>query len=196
MLTVFDNSKYLAIITSQFRNDPKYMAFIAMLVQPFVDRQNLVASFPEKFDLDLAEGQQLDWVGLWVGQERGLPIAGEELLVLNDTDYLQLLKATIAANYFQGTIASAKAVWDIAFGPNQIAIQDNQDMTILFLWLGATLTTIQRAMIHNGYFSLKPAGVKVLGYFETSVPDTPVFGFDVNNSTIAGWDTGAWAIEI
>ena len=48
---------------------------------------------------------------------------------------------------------------------------------------------LARLMSH---IPVKPEGVG-LNYAVTTVDGSPVFGFDMNNSQVAGWDTGAWA---
>lgn len=60
--------------------------------------------------------------------------------------------------------------------------------------LGPTPDAVTYALFVGGYLSLIPAGVGVNNYYLPTVPNEPVFGFDAQNSGIAGFDTGAWAI--
>jgi hypothetical protein len=57
---------------------------------------------------------------------------------------------------------------------------------------GPPLDAVTYALLTNGYLNIKSAGVRINGYFVPSVPDTPMFGFDVENSLISGFDVGSW----
>jgi hypothetical protein len=41
---------------------------------------------------------------------------------------------------------------------------------------------------------LKPEAVHINGYYVTSNPGGPLFGFDVENNLISGFDVGAWGV--
>src|ERR1700761_2587677 len=84
----FDVSKYLDLVTSEHADKPNFNAMIAVLTQPFVDMQNLMASMPGLFDLDTAIGAQLDRVGLWVGISRVLKIPLQGVYFSFDTEGL------------------------------------------------------------------------------------------------------------
>ena len=59
--------------------------------------------------------------------------------------------------------------------------------------LGPALDAVTTSLLENGYLNVQPAGVRIDGYITQSVPGAPLFGFDVENSTMSGWDVGAWA---
>src|SRR5690242_16704534 len=61
---------YTALVTSAYSDKPKFMALVRAKVQPWVDLINFLESLPAKFDLDIAAGEQLDWIGQWVGISR------------------------------------------------------------------------------------------------------------------------------
>src|SRR5580704_14828215 len=63
---------YLSLIIPEHQGQPNYEATITATVQPFIDGQNLVESFPSLFDVDIAVGQQLDYTGQWIGRSRYL----------------------------------------------------------------------------------------------------------------------------
>src|ERR1700748_1781388 len=65
---------YLSLITSEYRYQPKFRAWISVLLQGLVDAQNVVASFPALFDLDVAVGDQLDKLGEWIGVGREITV--------------------------------------------------------------------------------------------------------------------------
>lgn len=193
MALLFD---YTQLITSQHNNKPNYMGVVSILVQPSVDKQNTMQELPLLFDLDLAIGDQLDKVGQWVGASRNLskPLPPDGITILQDDDYRVLLKAIVAFNNWDGTVPGMYNIWFTVFGPNNfdVLIQDNQDMTMLVVVIATTFNVVALVLLTNGYFDLRPAGVRLKGYYQPSVPDQPVFGWGVQNANIAGWGTGVW----
>jgi hypothetical protein len=215
---------YTALITSEHADKPRFMAMVSLLGQWAADRRNLLASIPELFDIDSAVGQQLDFIGEWVGVKRTLsvPLTGvyfsfdtagvgfdegtwlgpfdptTGLVSLPDDQYRILLYATIAANTWDGTVPSAYAAWNTIFEPLgfSILIEDKQDMSMTIALLGPTPDAVTLALFTGGYLNLRPAGVQVNLYYTQSVPSVPVFGLDVQKSGIAGFDTGGWAVPI
>jgi hypothetical protein len=213
---------YTSLITSEHQSAPKFMAMVALLAQWAVDRRNMLASIPTSYDLDSAVGQQLDRVGEWVGISRNLslpltsvyfsfdttglgfdqgtwlgpfdPTTG--LVSLPDDQYRILLYATITANNWDGTVPGAYDAWNTVFRPlgYSILIQDNQDMTMTVVLVGPSPDAVTLALFTGGYLNLRPAGVGITNYYLPSVPGSPVFGFDVETTSIAGFDVGGWVI--
>lgn len=213
-------STYQDLITSEHADKPDFMAMVAMAVQPLVDSQVTVGSMLGMFDVDFALGEQLDYIGQWVGVSRYLqtPLTGvyfsfdtpglgfdegtwfgpfdpaTGLVTLADEAYRTLIRARIANNQWDGTIPGAYAFMSQVFPGNTFFIQDNQDMT---MWVGLVgsvpLDAVTYALLTNGYLNIKPVGVRILGYLQPSVLGSPLFGFDVTNNTIAGFDNGSWA---
>jgi Protein of unknown function (DUF2612) len=201
------NSKeyYLQLITSEYRDLPLFDAATGALVEPFVDRAALDLSLAPAFNLDAAVGAQLDAVGLWIGLTRDLrtPLVGvyfswddaaaigwelgswrspfddtTGLLRLPDDVYRRLLRARIAANYWDGTIPGAARVWSTAFvGTQTIVIQDNQDMTMTVGFVGSLISALDQALLTGGYLPLKPAGVRIVAY-AVPVDTNPLFAWD------------------
>lgn len=172
---------YQARVTSEHNLRPKYMAVVALTVQPFVDNQALLATLPTLFDLDVAVGQQLDYLGAWVGEARG---------ALDDTTYRVLLQALVAINHWDGTVPGIYNIWSTVFGGASILVADNKDMTMFIVFVTQSFTPAELVLLHAGAFDLRPAGVKMLGYYQPSVAGHPVFGLDVENSNISGLDVG------
>lgn len=216
---------YLDLVISEHADKPDYIAFISIFLQGQVDNQNVLAQLPARLNLDdevNCVGFWLDLIGSRVGQSRqvDVPLVGvyfawatagvgwgqgtwfgpgeplDGLVILPDDSYRILLKAVIAANQWDGTVPGAYAVWNIAFGPNQIILQDNQDMTITIFWVGANPSAVTLALLTTGQLALKPAGVRITGYFTPSVPNAPVFGWGIESPTIQGWGQGAWVKKI
>lgn len=210
---------YLRLVTAEHRK-PRFLALVAAAVRPFVEVQELLASMPATFDVDLAVGVQLDAVGLWVGIGRilSLPMTGvyfswgeegigwEEgvwrgpfdpltgLTTLHDDAYRRLIKAKIAANHWDGSIPGAYAVWEAAFGDTGgiIIIQDNQDMSMAVGIAGMRPDAVTQALLLGNYIPLKPEGVRIQWYAVT--PDGgPLFAWDSETESLAGWETGRWA---
>lgn len=215
-----DVAAYLALVTSQHRKQDRFVAALSVVVQAFADAKAAAEAMPGLYDLDAAVGAMLDVVGEWVGRSRALSLPLEDvyfsfdddslgfdqgswlgpfdpvtgLVSLPDDAYRTLLRATIAANQWDGTLPSAYAIWNTLFSEagTSILIQDNGDMSMVFGLLGATPDAVTLALLTGGYLALKPAGVRIVAYLTPSVPDTPFFGFDVETPAIAGFDTGAW----
>jgi hypothetical protein len=211
---------YTSLITSEHQSAPQFMAMVSVLAQWAVDRRTLLASIQALYDIDTAVGQQLDRVGEWVGISRNLslPLTGvyfsldttglgfdqgtwkgpfdpsTGLVSLPDDQYRILLYATIAANNWDGSVPSAYVAWNTIFAPlgYTILIADNQDMTMNVALVGPTPDAVTLALFTGGYLNLRPAGVGITNYYLPSVPGSPVFGFDVGNAAIAGFDSGGW----
>ena len=214
-----DVTPYTNLLTSEHNQKPNFVASVTASVQPFADALAVLSTFPTLFDIDTAVGSQLDIVGEWIGASRELaiPLTGvyfawdtaglgwdegywqgpfdpsTGLVSLNDTDYRTLLLAKIANNLWDGTVPNAYQFLAPVFPDNLIIIQDNGDMSMYIGVLGPSLDAVKTSLLENGYLDLKPAGVRIAGYLTQSVPNAPLFGFDVENSTISGWDVGGWA---
>jgi hypothetical protein len=154
------------------------------------DISNLLSSIQGAFDLDFAIGAQLDILGLNMGVSRIVPFqpSGGASPVLDDDTYRLLLQATRANNNWDGTIGSLYPIWNLLFPGGQITILDNQNMTATIIMTGS-FSLIVQDLINNGMIVPRPQAVNYTYEFGS----TPFFGFDLNNSFIAGWDTGKWS---
>lgn len=211
-------SDYLALITTEHSGKPKYMAMLEGVLGPMVDALNASAQLSADFDLDQAIGAQLDVVGLWVGIGRRVktPLVGvyfsldtdglgfdqgvwkgpfdpdSGVVELDDDTYRVLIKAKIGANHWDGTLGASKEILDLVFSDDtHVFIQDNQDMSMTIGVSGAMPSAISLALLTGGYIPIKPEGVRVDYYIVTST-DGPLFGFDVSNEYISGFDQGSW----
>lgn len=188
------------------------------LAEPLTGLQAFLASLPQAFDVDSAIGAQLDIVGIWVGRSRyiatpipnvwfsfdldgvgfdqgawkGVYDLDGGMTSLDDDHYRILLKAKIAANQWDGTLPGAKAVLDSVFGSGTaVFIQDNMDMSMTVGVSGKVPSAVTLALLAGGYIPLKPSGVRV-NYLVVTADETPMFGFDVENKFISGFDIGSW----
>lgn len=213
--------EYLNLITSEFRQQPNFIAMITADIAIPIRIQELLASLITAYDVETAAGSQLDVIGQWVGITRDVSIpienvyfswdsadytlgwdygtwqpnlAPSTITVLPDDAYRTLIKAKIAANRWDGTTDGAYAIWDALFTQFTILIQDNQDMTYDLAIVGGIVDSLTLALIRGGYIPLKPEGVRVAAYY-VSVDSGPVFGWDVETDLISGWDEGSWVRE-
>jgi hypothetical protein len=72
-----------------------------------------------------------------------------------------------------------------------VFIQDNQDMTITIGVVGQQPTALELALLTGGHIPIKPQSVGV-SYYIVPTNDGPLFGFDVTNQYVAGFDQGSW----
>ncbi|WP_322073321.1 DUF2612 domain-containing protein [Burkholderia cepacia] len=214
-----DLNDYTALITSEHRNLPRFSAVLGALVQPLVDQMNLLASMPGKFDLDVAVGDQLDTIGVWVGVSRRIrtPLTGvyfsfdiaglgfdqgawkgpfdpdTGLTILDDDTYRLVIRAKIGANHWDGTLEQSAAILNSIFGAGtHVYIEDHQDMSMTIGIAGKVPPATFLALLSGGYIPLKPEGVRVNYTIVTTVDGSPLFGFDMSNQLVAGFDVGAW----
>lgn len=212
---------YLNLITSAWRLKPKYIATVSLDVSVQVRVQELMQSMIALFDVDTAAGSQLDVIGQWVGVSRNIaiPISGVyfswdadytlgwefgtwqdtsqpvDITSLPDDAYRTLIRAKIAANQWDGTLQGAYAIWASIFPQYTILIQDNQDMSYELAIVGGIVDSLTLALLTEGYIPLKPEGVMVTSYY-VPVDSGPVFGWDVEASTLGGWDEASWVRDI
>ncbi|MCL6469726.1 MAG: DUF2612 domain-containing protein [Ralstonia sp.] len=215
------STDYTSLLTSEHSGKPKFSAMVAAVAKCFVDQINVMQSIPAAFDLDQAIGVQLDAVGLWAGIKRQVktPLAvyfsfdqsglgfdqgnwqgpydpNSGITSLDDATFRTLIRAKIAANSWDGTIPSAAAAYANLFGNSgsYIFLQDNQDMTMIVGVSGAIPSALMVSLLTGGYLPLRPEGVLAI-YLVPSVNNTSLFGFDVSNQYVAGFDVGSWGVS-
>jgi len=129
LLEIFTN-----LIILQYSDKPKAKATIQSLLENSLDSADLINTFNDSFDLDLAIGKQLDIIGKIVGQSRTIPFLLPKIffgfedtlnagtfnkvamfdttqsaytdLELVDKDYRIFIRAKIAKNFTSNTISS------------------------------------------------------------------------------------------
>jgi hypothetical protein len=188
-------SYYKGLVTSQYQNKPKLMAWLSALIQPLIDIGNCADSMYRHFDIDNAVGVQQDILGAILGVPRKLPYQPQSgaSAILTDDDYRILLKAKIIQNHWDGRITSIETLWRNLFTDSFIIIVDNQNMTMSVALVG-TFSDIVEEMIMNGLIVPCPEGVKLnLGIDEGPVIiNPPVFGYDESDSVVDGYNIGYW----
>lgn len=181
--------KYLSLITSQHRDKPKFSAFIETYASACVDIQNVLISLITLYDLDYAEGVQLDVVGEWIGTSRRVPLLSErryftwdtteeegwdnarwkgegdpdnEQIVLDDDYYRRLLKAKVLSNIWKGDRESIYAIFDAFVTPTSpILVYDNLDMSMTVTVVDGSMGELEKKIIIAGLLFVQPAGVKI-----------------------------------
>ncbi len=84
--------------------DNNITKLIRALVEPVQDVEDALQQVHVGFDIDVAEGDQLDVVGALVGQERN---------GMDDDDYRRIIRARISVNRSKGTVADVIKVADL-----------------------------------------------------------------------------------
>lgn len=212
---------YLNKVTNEHRNKPKFEKMMTAVITPLVEIINFNLSLNKNFDVDTSVGVQLDQDGLWAGFPRqiktplyvyfSLDTEGlgfddgnwkgrfdpdQGLSVMDDETYRFFMKVKIAANHWDGSIPQYTELIDLALshiGVESFAV-DNQDMSMDVFFFGHRIPALVRGLLKNGYFALKSEAVRIAGYHEPSVPDTPFFGFDISSKYIDGFNVGSFQI--
>jgi hypothetical protein len=209
---------YLNLVTPWLAKKPTFFATIGAFTGPFADIQAATYAIQPAYDLDTAEGDQLDAIGIWVGLSRfvnipieqffswGIPNLGwgeadwqgpfdpsTGLVPLNDTDYLFFLKIKIALNYTNGTTQEAQQILADAFDGSGTFVfaDDGLDQTYTLCVSGVLPSATILALVGSGTLTVKPFGI-AQNIAITTVSGAPVFGWGSNNDFIGGWGIGAW----
>jgi hypothetical protein len=214
--------EYTGKVISQHRQKPRFMETLAESLRPLVDAGNVIEQLPEAFDLDTSIGAQLDVDGEWInlsrrievpvpnpwftwgdprrGWGKGIWFQPYELdyvaTFLDDDTYRRLLKARILANQWDGTSIQAKAILDHYFGGTyrENIVDDKQTMEIVYAltrWIPDSLTL---EIFRGQYLPLEVAGTRTY-HLVTSVQNTPIFGWGLDNDHVGGWGSGAWGVD-
>ena len=217
-------SDYLGLITPYHAQRPKFVNMLAVLLQPLLDAQAMLAQMTADFDLDTAIGVQLDILGLWIGRSRYLKEAvtgvyfafhmpGDAdardgfdqgiwlgpfdpttaVIAMPDDTYRKVLQLQAIANEWDGEVGSIQQAFNTVF-PG-VVLQDKGDaagglMSMDVLIPGIDMNSLLLAVLEQD-FPIKPSGVRV-NIIETTVSTLPIFGLDVDNAIIGGFDHGAW----
>ena len=148
---------YLNIIASEHRQQPKYMAMLTAYLRKLQDAQLVIEAFDLHFDLNEAIGAQLDKLGEIVGRSRILAFQPESRSALLDDDNYRLI---IMQNQWDGTIEDMANLFKQVFPDMQLAIIDNQNMSMEIQVTGLR-DDLQLQMLSNGYVIPKPEGVRI-----------------------------------
>lgn len=219
MATVSD---YVNLIPSANGAQPNFVASVSAALQPFADIQTALAGMLGNYDLDTATGASLDVIGQWVGVPRQLatPVSGiffsfDDATVgfdrgvwfgpgdsttgrtaLDDETYRLFIRLKIACNNWDGSLGGAQQILNaLSTGGTFVFLQDNFDMSMQIGVSGVVPSVLFVSILQQAKAWLKPAGVALDRVAVTSVSGTACFGFDMNNSYVAGFDSGNFALN-
>lgn len=217
-------SKYTEKVTNYHATKPRFIQHVDLITRPLSDVSGVMKDMIRKFDLDTAEGEQLDTVGMWIGRNRNVttPITNvyfswdteglgwgqgnwqgpydpdNGFTSLSDDVYRLVLKAQVAINQWDGTVGDLENLMEQIFEGTGIEMQiiDNMDMSITINAIainGIENTSAELIeVIKSGALTVKAAGVRVKS-LDVIDPARPLFGFDIEDTAIAGFDYGYWS---
>jgi len=215
-----DSNQYTDLIAGWHVDKPKFGQMVYETTQPFAAIGAQARSLSAAFDLDQAVGVQLDALGVRIGISRRVRVTlqgvyysldfdgvgldqgvwqgpydpDSGISLLDDETYRAVLRAKIAANHWDGSNQGARSVLDQVFSDGTLVVlEDHQDMSMTIGLSGKMPTPIMRALLINGYLSVKPAAVRI-AYYITSTADGALFGFDIQSDAIAGFDDGVFGV--
>lgn len=213
---------YLKLVPPYNSTQPDFNSVISTLLEPIIAAREFTAHLPQDFDLDEAVGAQLDVVGEWVGRTRFVsvpiadlyfsfddPLRGFDMAVwkgpydtsygvtaLDDDTYRKLLYAKIALNNWDGLPGTAISALNGFFSSagSLFFLEDRGDMSMTLGVAQKVPSLLLLSIFARGYIPFRPGGVKAY-YRVVSVTQTSMFGFDMNNNYVKGFDTGSWGVD-
>jgi hypothetical protein len=152
---------YLSLVIPEHRSQTKFIAWLTAALDIILDIQSVLTDMKTYFDIDAAVGDQLDAIGVILGQSRLLdfqPTSGSALL--DDDNYRLVLRAKILRNQWDGTLSGYKSMMSTVLSGYEAVIVDYQNMTIdvAMVLLGST-NTLAGELLESGYLLPKPSGV-------------------------------------
>lgn len=164
---------YANLLILQYIGKPKAYATMYAQVRPVLMDQIPIA-IQNAFNIDTAVGEQLDWIGKYVGATRVNYVQGGQVTLV-DSDYRVLIKMLVIKNNSGSSLGTIQALLQANFG-NLISVFDNQSMGLAYT-IVETLgnPALLEVLSYNDYLP-RPMAVEVS---VTIVPvfDYPLFGF-------------------
>lgn len=180
---------YTSLITSQHKQKPNFAFVVGWLANSVGQMVDAFIAMASLFDLDNAQGEQLDFIGKWInvsrrlevplniffswdttdlGWDEGVWLGGHEdgsfVVLMDDDTYRNVLQAMALGNHWDGTLTSLQPILQTAFPKNTIWMVDNQDMTVDIHVTGPHLPDIVVAALQGPLAALRPAGVAIANY--------------------------------
>lgn len=170
-----NTEEYLSKFTHYYRDSTKLLAMTRLLLQPFIDLQNIMEEYCNKLDITTANGIYLDLIGKILGYPRniGFTPTSTERTVLNDKEYRKLLQARQFIGRWDGTTKGFEDLWATS-GITYASVYglDNTNMSVTYGVMGNTSPLESEVMARPGYFP-HTAGVSLSIHL---IPVT-LFGF-------------------
>jgi len=175
-------------IISQYANSPTIVQLVQNMNDYIDPRADIDNFYDFVWNVDTAQGFGLDIWGRIVDVGRAVQIPGGYPYILEDYDYRKLILAKAMANISVTTSAALNQILTNYFSERgKCYVLDTGSMTMTYRF-EFSLTTIEYAIVQYSGILPSPAGVLVNYVFGTA----PFFGWDAENSSIAGWDAGHW----
>lgn len=179
---------YPDLITLEHISKPNFVEMVKETTQPFVDIIQFLGLIPTTYyDIDVAIGVQLDTLGLLIG----VPRPGG----FSDDYYRIILKVRILNNHWQCNKPSAYELANELFSGLGFSffIEDHADLSITLGVIGSGVPSGEIiTLLTGGYMDVKPVTIRIAGYAYQS-GSGPIFAFDIENTSFAGFDVGSWA---
>ena len=180
---------YINLLTSEHINRKNFISYNLSYLNKVKSACSVFDSFYEKFDIDKAEGDQLDKIASYFNLSRS--VSNSDTTIpdkLSDEDFRIYIKSVAIFKNWDGTLGQIKERFLQLFPGSIFVIKDNQDMSIEYEIINPTYSDVVGELIVSGFIIPKPSGVKVVytqikGY---------VFGYDESTDAIRGYDEGYW----
>ena len=186
---VSDYSKYLSnLLIIQYNSKPRAKATIESLGAMFPDE--LILAIRDGFNIETAEGKQLDILAKYIGAERGYTNSSNQKAVLTDEEFRILLKLKIIVNSGSGTLYGLETSLYNLFGTGIRVVENldaygNQTMSLTYYirsdWANVGLAAVQQKILPH------PTGV---GYTYNLAAREKYFGFIEYNDLSHPYTTG------
>ena len=189
-MSIDHSAQILSRVYGQYRNSPKLIKWLQINGEIANELQQAIDAVIRSYDIDDAEGEQLDIIGRLVGigrevvgdiefpsvdfgdvsaefgyeeaQFSGLNVAGDDQL--SDEYYRILIRSKIVKNTSDATLDSIiSGVEFILPNSGPIVIRDQEDMTFGIDILGS-VSEIERKILSSIDIIPRPQGVKFNGY--------------------------------
>lgn len=171
-----DFKRYSKLLIIQYQNDFN-RKFIEILTQLFIEQVvNIVLKYKTNFNLDKAEGIQLDLLGALIGLPRDLNRGA----VINDNTYRFLIYLKILKNSVNYNDLEFKEAFFFIFKKDIIFV-DNHNMSVDFFFINIEEELFNILISDKDEFLPAPAGVRIEGIKPL---DMPIFCFlDIKNES-------------
>lgn len=182
----------LSRVAVQFQASPNFLAYLTAILTADNELEGVFQQVAQQVDIDLAEGVNLDTIGVIVGISRVLPGgAGNPLSagqsILSDAQYRMLLRAKIVKNHSRGSNEDIIKGLNYLFNTDYSAIDDNNDMSIS-IGVGAMLDIVQQTMLNLLDILARPAGVLIR--YRAMFNGHAYFGFEGQTNALGFGEEG------
>lgn len=164
---------YAKLLILQYREKPKAFGTIQTVVENVIMDQ-LPVAVQDAFDLETAEGVQLDVIGKYVGVSRvAYDFTGP--IILDDDDFRTMIKIAIIKNGFGSSLAEIQELI-YQFFEGSLLVFDFQNMRMGYFFDSAIGSRpLAEVFVRTGFLP-KPMGVQLSALIYTNNIDN-LFGF-------------------